>query len=528
VVGSPRGEEILAIARAPLSERDIRVWEADPNTSALDLTEDALRNIRKALAADVPPSFRFVTRGAQPLAPVPIAPAQAVLLGLGRVAAIEHPELDSRLVDLPPGAPAALARSAPSGTTEAAWRDGKWYVPRLERMKLRIEPVFSISGTQLITGGLGGLGPLLAGWLRQSGAERVVLMSRRERPGLDLTPGVEVSLGDVAEVGDVARVIASIDANGPPLRGVFHLAGVLGDATLLTLTHNQLAPVFAAKVTGAHNLDAALGARPLAAFVLFGSAVGLLGNAGQAAHAAANAYLAALAQDRRRRGLAGLCVEWGAWGEAGTLTRSSIGERLTAAGAVLMPPAAALLALGRAIVSDESRVMIAAIDWPRALAGLGESVPRFFQAVAASHRAAGVPRAGGDDPRRDRAALASFVTREARRVLRVGLDETLQADIPLNEAGLDSLMALELRSALGLGLDLELPATLLFNFPTIEALTTHLATLAGLGEAPKTTEAGEAPLPMPPPIVDEVTRMSEEEMMAVIAREYAWAVADRA
>jgi len=261
--------------------------------------------------------------------------------------------------------------------------------------------------------------------------------------------------------------------------------------------------------------------------VLFGSAVGLLGNAGQAAHAAANAYLAALAQSRRRRGLAGLCIDWGGWGEAGTLTRSSIGERLVAAGAVLMSPAAALRALGRAIASDESRVMIAAIDWPRALAGFGEAVPRFFEAVAPPRRAAGAPSPGGDDPRRDRGALAGFVTREARRVLRVGLDETLPADIPLNEAGLDSLMALELRSRLGLGLGLDLPATLLFNFPTIDALTAHLAGLVGL-DADKPAEAVESSPPAPPSTVDEVARMSEAEMMAVIAREYAWAVAGRA
>ncbi len=525
-VGSPGGEQMLAVARAPLPERETLVWEAGSDLPALDLAATALQVAQDVLAGPSPPALRLVTRGAQPVGTLPIATEQGALLGLGRVVAIEHPELDCRLVDLPPGAPLGLAAEAPSASTEAAWRDGVWHVPRLVRARLPGEAPFATGGTQLITGGLGGLGPRLAEWLLQHGAERVVLMGRAGRSIPDLPPGVEVMLGDVAEASEVARVVAAIDAAGPPLRGVFHLAGVLSDAALLTLARDDLARAFAGKVAGARNLDAVLGGRPLDTFVLFGSSVGLTGNAGQAAHAAANAYLAALAEHRRRSGLAGLCIDWGAWGEAGTLTRSSIGERLAAAGAALMPPGDALRALGRAIASGEARVMIAAFDWSRFLAGYGEAVPQFFAAVAPPRRIAAVPRAIGHEPRASRAALAAFVARQARLVLRAGPDDTLPPDIPLNEAGLDSLMALELRKALAQGLDLELPATLLFNFPTIDALTAHLATLTGLGDiAVSDTGAKPPPAAAPQAVVGDVMRMSEEEMAAVIAREFAWSVA---
>jgi acyl carrier protein len=101
--------------------------------------------------------------------------------------------------------------------------------------------------------------------------------------------------------------------------------------------------------------------------------------------------------------------------------------------------------------------------------------------------------------------------------------ETIPDDQPLNELGLDSLMALELRKALGHGLGLELPATLLFSYPTILALTEHLAGLLGLAEDP----AGELP---PEVKVDEdlaaVQAMSEAEMTALIEQEFALAVAD--
>ena len=170
--------------------------------------------------------------------------------------------------------------------------------------------------------------------------------------------------------------------------------------------------------------------------------------------------------------------------------------------------------------------MIAAVDWPRFLAGYGQTAPEFFAAVAPSRRAAAVPHVAGGDPRASREALAAFVVDAAAAVLRVAADETLVPDIPLNEAGLDSLMALELRKFLASGLDLELPATLLFNFPTIDALTEYLAGQVGLAESAATTKRRE-PAARPAPaeaIVEEVMGMTEVEMAAVIAREFEWSV----
>ncbi len=518
-VASPGvGEQMLAIVRGPKSERDTVVWEAQAGMAPLDLAEEALRIAQQALDRPVPPALCLVTRGAQPAAGSAMAPDQSVLIGLGRVIAIEHPELDCRLVDLPPETPVGVLDTLPSGAREAAWRDGSWHTPRLTRAVLPQEPVFATSGTHLVTGGLGGLGPLLAEWLLGHGAERVVLMGRTTKPAITLPAGVSAVIGDVARLEDLRRVTTRI---GPDLRGVFHLAGALSDAAVLRLNRADLGTVFAAKVEGARNLEVVTTGLTLDAFVLFGSSAGLIGNPGQAAHAAANAYLAGLAQARTQRGLRGLCIDWGTWGQAGTLTRSDVGDRLVATGAGLMPPADALRALGRAIVFGAPRVMVASIDWPRFLAGYGDSIPDFFAAVSSPRRS--MPRAArsaGTDPRASRAALAAFVADCAATVLRASPEEIPEPDAPLNEAGLDSLMALELRKALGTGLDLQLPATLLFNFPTIDALTAHLATLVGLVDPV-------AASPEPPPamaqdtIVESVMRMTEAEMAAVIAREFA-------
>ncbi|HEY2873547.1 MAG TPA: KR domain-containing protein, partial [Reyranella sp.] len=526
IVASPGGgAQVLAIAQAPKAERETLVWEAPANLEPLALANAAVAAVQQALARPNPPALRLVTRGAQAAGQTRVNADHAVVLGIGRVAALEHPELDCRLIDLPAGADLAIAAAAPTDSGEIAWRDGAWLRPRLTRALLAADKAFETTGTHLVTGGLGGLGPPLATWLREHGAERVVLMARTAKPGVVLPAGVEVMLGDVANAADVKRVV---EACGPDLRGVFHLAGTVQDGALLGLKSDGLDRVFAAKVAGARNLEAALGDRALDAFVLFGSSAGLLGNPGQAAHAAANSYLGLLAAARRQRGLAGLCIDWGAWAEAGTMTRSSIGEQLVAAGAALMAPEHAFAALGRALVADRPRYLVAAITWSRFLAGYGDAIPAFFAAVAPAKQKAALRAIAGGDPRASVPALRGFVAAAAAAVLGAAPNETPDPDIPLNEAGLDSLMALELRKSLGSGLDLRLPATLLFNFPTVNALTEHLAGLIGLSEA---TE--ETPEPVAPPvptaipqeqIVESVMRMSEDEMAEAIAQEFALTV----
>src|SRR6185312_13740006 len=359
IIPSPGGgAQVLAIAQAPKAERETLVWEAPANLEPLTLANAAVAAVQQALARPNPPALRLVTRGAQAAGQAKVNADHAVVLGIGRVAALEHPELDCRLIDLPTDADVAIAATAPTDAGEIAWRDGAWLRPRLARAALASGKAFETTGTHLVTGGLGGLGPPLAAWLREHGAERVVLMARTAKPGVTLPAGVEVMLGDVANAADVKRIVG---ACGSGLRGVFHLAGTVQDGALLGLKRDGLDRVFAAKVAGARNLEAALGDRALDAFVLFGSSAGLLGNPGQAAHAAANSYLGVLAAARRQRGLAGLCIDWGAWGEAGTMTRSSIGEQLVAAGAALMAPEHAFAALGRAIVADRPRYLVAAI-----------------------------------------------------------------------------------------------------------------------------------------------------------------------
>jgi acyl carrier protein len=172
--------------------------------------------------------------------------------------------------------------------------------------------------------------------------------------------------------------------------------------------------------------------------------------------------------------------------------------------------------------------LVAAITWSRFLAGFGETIPPFFAAVAPAKQKTAARAIAGGDPRASVAALRGFVTAAAAAVLGAAPNETPDPDIPLNESGLDSLMALELRKSLGSGLDLRLPATLLFNFPTVNALTEHLAGLIGLSEASEPVpDTARPPVPAAIPqeqIVESVMRMSEDEMAEAIAQEFALTV----
>ena len=208
IVASPGGgAQVLAIAQAPKAEREVLVWEAPANLEPLTLANAAVAAVQQALARPNPPALRLVTRGAQAAGQSRINADHAVVLGIGRVAALEHPELDCRLIDLPPDADVAIAAAAPTDTGEIAWRDGAWLRPRLARAALAADKTFETSGTHLITGGLGGLGPPLAVWLREHGLSAIVLMARTAKPGVTLPAGVEVMLGDVANAADVKRVV---------------------------------------------------------------------------------------------------------------------------------------------------------------------------------------------------------------------------------------------------------------------------------------------------------------------------------
>ncbi|WP_437819494.1 SDR family NAD(P)-dependent oxidoreductase [Sorangium sp. So ce1078] len=477
----------------------------DPLSAACALScGGALHAVQALSQSPAPARVWLVTRGARaaPLAPAPLALEQAPLWGLGVVCSQEHPDRCGAIVDLDPAAPAgdsasALLRelAAEDGERQVLIRGGQRHAARARRLRhgssssgrTALRP----DATYLVTGGLGALGLEVARWMVEGGARHLVLVGRSApRPEAeaavralrDAGATVLVLQADVSRRDDVARVLDAAARQLPPLRGVFHAAGVLDDGVLLQQDWARFVKVLAPKVDGGFLLHELTRGMELDLFVLFSSAATLLGSPGQSSYAAANAFLDALAHHRRALGLPALSINWGPWAEVGMA--APLATRLRAQGIAPFSTADALAALGRALGREEPQVAAIEVQWPRYLAQLPPGgAPLLFAELAASAgegpaaptEASDLRQRLEDAPPRERLPLLVERARaEAVRVLGLDAAFPLEPRQRLFEAGMDSLMALELRNRLQTLVRAALPSTLVFDYPTLEALAGHL------------------------------------------------------
>ena len=377
----------------------------------------------------------------------------------------------------------------------------------LERGRLRAGRTF------LVTGGLGGIGCAVAGWLADRGAEAIVLNGRRA-PAPDAEEAiaslrdrgvtVRVELADVTDAEAVDAILARIDRELPPLGGVIHSVGVLADAALGNQSWETFEQVLWPKMLGAWHLHRATEHRELELFLLFSSIVGTMGNAGQANHAAANAFLDQLAAHRRARGLPGQAIAWGAWSGLGEAEeqRERIARQRSAFGGGWFTPQQGLRALDRLVRDDPATAAVMAMDWPVFAEAIERRPPLLEELLAAAAESDDDTASEADDlPGRVRAApaaereglLVSFLQREVQAVLR--LPSAPAPEVGFFELGMDSLMAVELRNRLNRACAdaYSAPNTLVFDYPDIATLARHLAAALGDGAAPGIAAAGSDP-----------------------------------
>ena len=461
-------------------------------------TGSALALVQGLLDAGLEPSggLWLVTRGAQVVEGERAGELSgAALWGLGKTVALEAGGLRPRMVDLDPAEGTGFGLLVeellyPDREGEVAYRGGSRRVLRLvqsgaeralpegtdwrlvsgadgslESVRAARPPVeVREDGTYLVTGGLGGIGLEVAGWLAERGARSIVLNGRREPEEAALAAvealrerGVDVGveLADVSDGGAVADMLARMDRELPPLAGVFHSVGVLSDAALGNQDWGRFEQVMWPKVLGAWHLHRATEGRDLDLFVLFTSTAGVLGNAGQANHAAANAFLDQLARHRRALGLAGQSIAWGAWSGVGEAEE----QRARMSGAVgWMTPRQGIGVLERVVRGGESTVMAAVVDWEKYAAGVREAPALVEECVRLAAVDGGTDRGGGTVLERLRqvresgreSLLVEFVQREAQAVLQTSALPA--AGVGFFDLGMDSLMAMELRNRLNRGL----------------------------------------------------------------------------
>ncbi|MFC6061964.1 type I polyketide synthase [Streptomyces ochraceiscleroticus] len=479
------------------------------------LTEAAARHT--ALAARVarllcttegtghPPALWHLTRGAR-AARTPAGLSQAPLWGLGAVVAGEHPALRGTTVELPEE-PSDADLAALTGLLRhrcdedvIAVADG---VPATARLapaagqRPGSGPVCRADGTYLVTGGLGALGLHVARWLADRGARRLVLTGRRPLPpratwdeahnpgtarrieairALEAT-GVTVRTlaADIADHDHVARLLAPDTLGLPPVRGVVHAAGVADNTPLHALDEETVRAVLRPKVDGALALHRMFPPGSVDFFVLFSSAGQLLRMPGQAAYAAANAFLDALARHRRAGGHHDtLALAWTSWRGLGlSVSSAAIDAELNARGTADITAAQALRAWDSAGSPENGhRAVLRVLP-----AATGMERPPSIRELMPDDQAPTAPRGNGAWRRLTgsdlRAHLLTEVRRAAADALRTAPEE-VDPHRPLAELGLDSLLSVALRRTVQERLGTALPAALLWNRPTVADIADHL------------------------------------------------------
>jgi acyl transferase domain-containing protein/acyl carrier protein len=468
------------------------------------------------------PQLYLVTQGAGELGGTQsFGLLHSPIWGLARVLRLEHPELACRCIDLdfdPTGGTdlgflvqeiqANIAKDNAEDNTEdeVVYRQGERYVSRLVQGDFKNLPDLSSvvckkNASYLISGGLGALGLEVCRWLIESeGAQNIVLIGRGAPTG-EVAKKIQelqkkcsrlwVRSVDVSRESEVQTLLAEIQRDLPPLKGIVHAAGSLDDAVFEQQTWEKYTKVMAPKVLGAWNLHRITQQLQceLDFFVCFSSIASVLGNVGQTNYAAANSFLDAFAFYRNKKGLPALSINWGVWSEIGMGAATSEARSFLKNGMKLISPQFGAELFGRLLRKRQGQQAIFSVDWPLFLSSFSPAKNLNFFSEMPTVKAGALPAAkktvGTDDfcqhlkkmISKDRQeAIVSYLENEIAEILELDSGKRIDPKLGFKDMGVDSLMSVTLRNRIraSFGTAIPLPPTLIFEYPTIQALTGYL------------------------------------------------------
>jgi len=473
--------------------------------AAYAMFNEARRLVAELTALPSAPKLYFLTRNAQPVTEGDRAnPVHAVLWGLGRTLALEHPEIWGGVIDVDESLPAVVAArhvrteaSAGDGEDQVVYRSGTRHVPRLEPTPpTASDAVLTKDGSHLVIGATGHIGPYLIQQLADMGAGTVVAVSRNPGDKLkDLgrqlassgTTLVEVA-ADVTDEKAMTELFDRFGTDLPALEGIYLAAFAGGPVTLDDMTDDDVETMFRPKLDALGVLHALSLTTNVRHFVLFSSVSGLLGSRWLAHYTATSGFLDTFAYGRRNMGLPATVVNWGLWKSLSD-QQTDAGEVMSNAGLEPMPDEVAIRALPLVMGSDAPvRTTVVDADWPLlAAAYRTRGALRILDDVLALAEAA-----NGEAPESEfrkelrecppdgrREMLVGHIVTTASDVIGLSADQTLDPDAGFFQLGMDSLMSVTLQRRLSASLSLALPAALIYEYPTISSLTDALCERMG-------------------------------------------------
>ncbi len=456
----------------------------------------------------------------------------SALAGLLKTAQMETPRLSAQLIEL--DAQAAMmptlatlldAEAGQAATPHIRYRQGRRELPVWQEIKpTQATPPWRQGGHYLITGGAGGLGILFAEEIVSCLRDvRLTLTGRSplkaaQQQAIDQLCALGAKVVYLqADITDAASVRRLMDALAPqPLNGVIHAAGLLRDGLLLRKSAEDFSAVLAPKVAGLINLDLATRRFDLDFFALFSSVSGALGNPGQCDYATANAFMDRYAAYRNELAVAGgpdaphghmVSINWPLWQSGGMdiddAAKAALWQK---AGLIPLRPADGLIAFDQAMASGESQVLV--------LQGDAGRLQQHF--VKPDHGMAPPPSppklaAAAED---HNAAAARVITDTLAGLLKLPAHR-IEADVPLEEYGVDSVVIMKLTGELEKQFG-ALSQTLFFEYPTISSAAAYLSELFPEQLAPLAQLVAAPVMPMPqaaPGLAAKPKTATEEEVV---------------